>query len=83
MQISEAAKLCLEYHKCHSKEHSIRVYRLIFTQLCDEFGSENLEDITTEVHVHGYVYGYKFINCGIDFVTSHSKILLRFFDLCG
>ncbi|HUT70920.1 MAG TPA: site-specific integrase [Desulfatiglandales bacterium] len=48
MQISEAAKLWLEYHKSHSKENSIRAYRLVLTQLCKEFGSENLEDITTE-----------------------------------
>ena len=48
MQISEAAKLWLEYHKCHSKENSIRAYKLVLTQLCDEFGTENLEEITTE-----------------------------------
>ena len=48
MQVSEAAKLWLEYHKSHSKENSIRAYRLVLTQLCEEFGAENLEDITTE-----------------------------------
>ena len=48
MQVSEAAKLWLEYHKCHSKENSIRAYRMILIQLCEEFGPENLEDITTE-----------------------------------
>ena len=48
MQISEAAKLWLEYHKCHSKENSIRAYKLVLTQLCAEFGTENLEEVTTE-----------------------------------
>jgi len=48
MQVSEAAKLWLEYHKTHSKENSIRAYRLVLAQLCKEFGAENLEDITTE-----------------------------------
>ena len=48
MQVSRAAKLWLEYHKCHSKENSIRAYRMILTQFCEEFGTENLEDITTE-----------------------------------
>ena len=48
MQVSAAAKLCLEYHKSHSKENSIRAYKLILSKLCDEFGTENLEDITTE-----------------------------------
>jgi len=45
MKVSEAAKLWLEYHKCHSKENSIRAYRLILTKFCDEFGTENLEEI--------------------------------------
>jgi len=48
MQISEAAKLWLEYHKSHSKENSIRTYKLILNQLCGEFGTEDLEEITTE-----------------------------------
>ncbi|MFC1533029.1 tyrosine-type recombinase/integrase [Thermodesulfobacteriota bacterium] len=48
MQISEAAKLWLEYHKSHSKENSIRAYKLILNQLCGEFGAEDLEEITTE-----------------------------------
>jgi integrase/recombinase XerD len=48
MQISEAAKLWLEYHKCHSKENSIRAYNLVLTQLCEEFGGENLKVVTTE-----------------------------------
>ena len=48
MQVSKAAKLCLEYHKSHSKENTLRAYRMVLTQLCEEFGTENLEDITTE-----------------------------------
>jgi hypothetical protein len=48
MQVSAAAKLWLEYHKSHSKENSIRAYKLILSKFCDEFGTENLEDITTE-----------------------------------
>ena len=48
MKISEASKLWLEYHKSHSKESSLRAYKLVITQLCAEFGDENLEEITTE-----------------------------------
>jgi integrase/recombinase XerD len=48
MQLSKAAKLWLEYHRCHSKENSIRAYKLVLPQLCEEFGTENLEEITTE-----------------------------------
>jgi integrase/recombinase XerD len=48
MQVSEAAKLWLEYHKSHSKENSIRAYKLVLSKFCEECGAENLEDITTE-----------------------------------
>jgi len=48
MKVSKAAKLCLEYHKSHSKENTVRAYKLVLKQLCEEFGSENLKEITTE-----------------------------------
>jgi integrase/recombinase XerD len=48
MKVSKAAKLCLEYHKSHSKENTVRAYRRVLAQLCEEFGTENLENITTE-----------------------------------
>jgi len=48
MKVSEAAKLWLEYHKGHSKENSIRAYLLVLTKFCDEFGSDDLKEITTE-----------------------------------
>ena len=40
MKVSEAAKLWLEYHKCHSKENSIRAYKLVLTKFCQEFEAE-------------------------------------------
>jgi hypothetical protein len=45
MKVSKAAKLCLGYHKSHSKENTLRAYRMVLTQRCEEFGIENLEDI--------------------------------------
>ena len=48
MQVSEATKFCLDHHKSHSKENSIRAYTMILSKFCEEFGAENLEDITTE-----------------------------------
>ena len=48
MKISEAARLWLKYHKCHSKENSIRAYKLVLTKFKNEFGNENMEEITTE-----------------------------------
>ncbi|MBW1900808.1 MAG: hypothetical protein JRJ20_04150 [Deltaproteobacteria bacterium] len=45
MQISEAIKLWLEYHKSHSKENSIRAYKLVLSKFSGKFGAENLEEI--------------------------------------
>ena len=48
MKISNAVKLYLEYHKSHSKENSVRAYKLVLSKLCEEFKGEDLENITTE-----------------------------------
>ncbi len=48
MQVSHAGELWLEYHKSHSKENTIRTYKLVLTKFCEEFGAENLKEITTE-----------------------------------
>jgi hypothetical protein len=38
MKISEAEKLWLEYHKSHSKENTIRGYKLVLSKFSEEFG---------------------------------------------
>ena len=43
MKISEAEKLWLEYHKSHSKENTIRAYKLVVSKFSKDFGAENLE----------------------------------------
>ncbi len=48
MRVSEAARLCLEYHKSHSKEHTTKAYNLILSKLCEEFGGEDLKEMTTD-----------------------------------
>lgn len=48
MKISEASKLWLEYHKAHSKENSIRSYNLVLSKFLSEFGTKNLEMVTTD-----------------------------------
>jgi integrase/recombinase XerD len=48
MRVSEAAGLCLEYHKSHSKEHTMKAYNLILSKLCEEFGVEDLKEMITE-----------------------------------
>ena len=48
MKVSNAAKLYLEYHRSHSKENSLRAYVLILSKFCEDFGKENMEDLTTD-----------------------------------
>ena len=48
MQVSEAAKVCLEYHRANSKENTIKAYEMILTKFCLKFGDSDLYDITTD-----------------------------------
>jgi site-specific recombinase XerD len=48
MQVFEAVKIWLEYHKSNSREKTLRTYRTILTKFRDEFGERNLEDLTAE-----------------------------------
>lgn len=48
MKVSKAGKLWLEYHQCHFKENSISACKLTLNKFCDEFGDENIKEITTE-----------------------------------
>ena len=48
MQISEATKFWMEYHKSNSKKNSVRAYKLVLSKFCEEFGFENIEDVNTE-----------------------------------
>jgi site-specific recombinase XerD len=48
MQVFEAVKIWLEYHKTNSREKTLRTYRTILSKLSDEFGEKNLEDVTSE-----------------------------------
>ena len=48
MRVWEAAGLFLECQKSHSKENSVRAYKLVLSKFCAEFGGENLETMTTE-----------------------------------
>ena len=47
MQFSEAAKLWLEYHKSHSKENSIRAYKLVLSKfrVKGDVGSKTIYDL--------------------------------------
>ena len=48
MRLSDAAKLCLEYHKCHSRENTSKAYNLVLSKLCAEFEGWELREMTAE-----------------------------------
>ena len=48
MRVSEATGLFLECQKSHSKENSVRAYKLVLSKFCEEFGGDDLETMTTE-----------------------------------
>jgi integrase/recombinase XerD len=48
MQVFEAVKIWLEYHKSNSREKTLRTYRTILSKFGDEFGERSLEDLTSE-----------------------------------
>lgn len=48
MKVSEAVKFFLEYHKSNSKENTVRSYMLVLSKFSEEFGSADLEEMTTE-----------------------------------
>jgi integrase/recombinase XerD len=48
MQVFEAVKIWLEFHKTNSKEKILRTYRTILLRFRDEFRERNLESLTSE-----------------------------------
>ena len=48
MQVSEAAKICLEYHRGNSKGNTIKAYEMILSKFCGQFGERDLYEITTD-----------------------------------
>ena len=47
MKISQAAALCLEYHKSNSRRSTVRGYEAILSRFCQKFEHRNLEGITS------------------------------------
>ena len=43
MNISQAAALCLEYHKSNSRQTTIRGYEAILSKFCRQFADNDLD----------------------------------------
>ena len=48
MKVSKAIKVCLDYHRNHSKPNTVRSYEAILTKFGFIFGDKDLEDISSE-----------------------------------
>jgi hypothetical protein len=48
MQVFEAVKIWLEYHKSDSRRKTLRTYRTILLRFHEEFGERSLGDLTAE-----------------------------------
>jgi integrase/recombinase XerD len=48
MKLSKAIKICLDYHRNHSKPNTVRSYEAILAKLDRSFGDEELEEISSE-----------------------------------
>ena len=46
MKVSKAIKICLDYHRNHSKPNTVRSYEAILTKFGLIFGDEELEEIS-------------------------------------
>jgi len=48
MKVSKAIKICLDYHRNHSKPNTVRSYEAILTKFGLIFGDKDLEEISSE-----------------------------------
>ena len=48
MKVSKTIKICLDYHRNHSKPNTVRSYEAILTKFGLIFGDEELEEISPE-----------------------------------
>ncbi len=53
MKVSKAIKICLDYHRNHSKPNTVRSYEAILTKFGLMFGDKELEEISSEWKTQG------------------------------
>ena len=42
MQVLEAARVCLDYHRGNSMKNTIKAYEMILNKFCRQFGDKDL-----------------------------------------
>ena len=48
MLVSQGITVCMEYHKAHSKPHTLRSYEYILRKFRDQFEDRDIKSLTTE-----------------------------------
>ena len=48
MNVSQAEKIWLDYHRTHSKENTVRAYEWTIGKFCENFGNSDLLDLSVD-----------------------------------
>jgi site-specific recombinase XerD len=48
MNVSQASKIWLEYHRAHSKHNTIRAYKVTIAKFNQNFANLNLNEVSTD-----------------------------------
>ena len=48
MKVSKAIENCLDYHRTHSKQNTVRAYEAILAKFYKDFGDKELSEISSE-----------------------------------
>ena len=48
MNVSQASRIWLDYHRAHSKKNTVRAYEFTIAKFNQNYASLNLNDVSTE-----------------------------------
>ena len=48
MNVSQASKIWLEYHRAHSKHNTVRAYEFTIAKFNQDFANQNLNEVSTD-----------------------------------
>ena len=48
MNVSQASKIWLDYHRAHSKENTVRAYEFTIAKFNQDFANRNLNEVSTD-----------------------------------
>ena len=85
MKVSKAIKICLDYHRNHSKPNTIRSYEAILTKFGLIFGDKDLEEISPNCQGifsgrRNFLFNTSFTHIfhGLQFIFAHMVIVNLF-----